>query len=260
MENLVSPENLVFNILKTDAPDLNYYTSMNRLYLLLDINNRCNRGQDYSSITVVVTTYAEDQQGNLDPTDVIDSWSRTYQRFQFNHREEPDNLPPYNIFVDLNNHWYEIQLTFNFPGANSNESRTSTFRFDNRITTLYRQEVSGFFLGLLKDNLKKVPEFTVWFKDFAILNLDTIEYDLVSNNTGTLIKQVRVDQADIRVLATDKNYMNITKYILNHSRLSDILNIYYDGIIPTDTTFTFKIQVNNIDYFIHFKGNLKFIR
>ena len=65
------------DILKTDAPEATFYTHMNWLYLLLDMNSECFRGQDYSTIEVSLTAYNEDIVGGINIDDAVESWSRT---------------------------------------------------------------------------------------------------------------------------------------------------------------------------------------
>ncbi len=259
------------SVLKTDAPVLEFYTHMNRLYMFLEQNSECFRGQDYSTITIVVTAYGEDNEGNLNPDDRISSWNRVFQQYQINERFQTDGFPPYNIWTQLENYWYEIQLNFNFQynsgesGGNSYPSKLSTFTFDNRLTTLTSLESSRFFTGLLRDNLGAQKEFTAWF---GITPTTYTQWDMVSNASGTLIKQITdvvgtIPNQEARVLPAEENYLNIIKYIINHERTGNIFVENFGEIAPDPISakaiFTFNLYLNNESYLIHFRGDFQFL-
>ncbi len=258
---------LVENILKSDAPVLEYYVQMNHVYLIIDMNDACYRGQDFSSITVVVTAYNEDAEGNLNPDDVISTFNRTYNRYQIVHAEDPEQFLPYNLFVTLDNHWYDIQLNFNFEpnsdqGGNTFQSKTNTWSLDNRYTKLTGEFMSAFFTGHLKDDLQKNGEFTVWFDTLTPGVPSVIDYtvnDLVSNANGTIVKQIteiNETTGELTVLSAEENYKNIVFYLLRHKYIKTIITKYF-GTVPKYGEFTFQLDLNNNSYLIHFKGDLR---
>ncbi len=253
------------DILKTDAPVAEFYTHMNVLFLLLEQNSECFRGQNYTTLTVVVTSYAEDADGELNPNVALGSWSNTFAQHDINNRISPDGFPPYNIWVDLENYWYRIQLNFNFEynadgaGTNAFSSKFQTYDFDNRKTTLTNQESSTFFTGLLRDNLQKDNEFSVWFGD---PQADYKLWDLVGNINGSMIKQVTnvsgvFPNQIIQLLPTEENYQGMVEYILNHERFHVIFERYYQGSIPEHSVFSFLLYLNGKYYLIHFRGDLR---
>ncbi len=257
-------------LLKTDAPSLEYYMQMNKLYLLLDVNNECYRGQDFSSVTIVVTMYDEDVNGSLDPDAVISTWNRTYARHQIGDRKEPTGFLPYNIVVMIDNHYGDIQLQFTYKssedsGGNNYESKISTYPFDNRQTRITGEAMSAFFTGELKDNLQKKNEFNVWFDTLDITDpnsptdQDYILYDLVSNVNGTIIKQItEINETGqkVQILSTEENYNNLVTYLLKHKYFKAILNEYF-GSVPAFGKFTFALFLNRKNYLIHFIGDLR---
>ncbi len=253
-------------ILLTNAPTARIYTHMNRMYLYLEQNSECYRGQDYDTLAIVVTAYGEDQDGNLDPENALSSWSRVYQQFQINTRIEPDGFPPYNIWVGMHNHWYGVQLQFNFnsqnpDGGNISESKAHTIEIDNRQTTLTSQESSQFFTGTLRDNLQKTREFSVWFDTKPpVYTL----WDLLSNDTGTIIKQITsitgsVPNQQFQLLPAEKNYLGIVQYIMEHRFTSSIIDDYFPLGMPEEAQFTFQLYLNQESYLIHFRGKLQFL-
>ncbi len=262
-------------ILMTDAPVLELYTHMNIVYLWLKPNSECDRGQDYSTITIVLTPYGEDADGNLDRTKALPSWSKTYKRFQINQVQELDGFPPYNIWAALNNHWYEIQLHFNFQlnsnaiGANDYQSKISTFSFDNRNTTLTNTEASNYFLGLLKDNLGYKDNFNIWFgtKDDWD-HWDLQEYDLLARPDGGSMRQINnitgvTPNQTFQLLASNLDYESIVRYIMNNDRTAGIFLKYFGDTAPAATSpeaiFTFCLYLNQRNYYINFRGNLQFM-
>ncbi len=244
---------LVSDLLKPEAPILEFYTEMNKLFLLLDINEKCS-DQHYASITVTVIAWNE--------YGVVSTWNRTYPRYQINIRQNPEGHLPYNIWVDLDNYEYTIELYFNYDsdstgtGGNSYQSKISTINFNNLSPTLTSSYVSSFFVGSVKDNLSKTKEFTMWVdKTDGNYSLN----DLVSNTTGTQIRQVTNINGDypnqqIQVLAANNNYMNIIKYIMNHERFEKVMENIISGI---NNQIDFILYLNNMKYNIHFRGNLQ---
>ncbi len=255
---------LVEDILKSDAPSLEYYVQMNKLYLVLGLNDDCYRGQDYTSITVVVTAYEEDANGELNQDGVISTWNKTFIRAQLNYVEDPEQFLPYNIYVSLGNYWYDVQLHFNFlpvdVGGNTYESKTSTYIFDNRKTNLTGEFMSAFFTGELKDNLERTGEFTVWFDTLdEPIQPNYALYDLVGNANGTIVKQIveiNETSGELMVLTAEENYKNLVFYLLRHKYLRLILETYF-GTIPKYGEFTFKLNLNRNSYLINFKGDLR---
>ncbi len=257
------------DILKTDAPIAKIYTHMNRAYLFLEQNSEHFRGQDYNDMVIVATAYGEDADGNLNPDDTLSSWNRTYPQYQINKRVEEDGFPPYNIWIGLENYWYEIQLSFSFQNGmrdtsgNTYESKISVYRIDNRKTTLTSQFSSQFFTGTLRDNLQKKNYFNIYFGDTTqVKELN----DLVSNPNGTIIKQITdvygpPSDPQYQLLETETNYLNLVKYIINHKDTPEILYAYFKGQFPDYdiAEFIFKLYLNSQNYFIHFKGNFQFI-
>ncbi len=265
---LATPVSNSTSILITDAPVLKYYTHMNKLYMFLEMNSECFRGQDYSTITIVVSAYGEDSNGNINKEDPISSWNRVFQQYQINERFTPDGFDPYNIWTQLENYWYEIQLNFNFQynaedGSNNYQSKNSNFIFDNRLTTLTNTESSTFFAGYLRDNLQKKNELNIWFGLTPTIN---ILWDLIANANGTMIKQItnvvgEVPNQSVQVLPAEKFYMDLVKYIINHKSTPGIF-IENFGIIapdPDTAVFTFNLYLNNESYLIHFRGNFQFL-
>ncbi len=254
------------DILRTDAPVVELYTHMNKLYLWLEQNSQCFRGQDYSTITVIVTAFEEDADGNLDPDKKIESWSRVYQQYQIVERMEPDGFPPYNIWVQLKNYWYQLHLHFNFQYASPNgaqdfESKANVVTFDNRFTTLTNQESSQFFTGTLLDNLKRRNEMNVWFGTRP----STYQlWDLYASENGTMIKQItniegKPPHQVIQVLPAEENYMNLTKYIITHNYVPAIFRENFGDVSPDDQVFTFRLYLNQESYLINFYGNFQFL-
>ncbi len=181
------------DLLKTDAPSLEFYTHMNRAFLLLDKNSVCFRGQDYTNIVISCTSYGEDTDGNLDKTKAINTWNESYSRAQLNTRITPDGFLPYNIWVRLENYWYEIQLRFQFDfpredGGVPYDSKIGVFPFDNRNPTLTGQKSSEFFVSSVRENLQKTNSFTAWFDftpDTYVLN------DILVEKKVTDIMQIK---------------------------------------------------------------------
>jgi len=242
----------MMGLLKTDGPLVEYYTDMNTLYLILDMNSNCNRGQDFVSFTVVLTAYK-----NEELKESLSSWTRTYARHQLKILETPDDMRPYNIYIDMDNYHYELQIHFNFNSSgNSYESKKTTIPIDNTITEFASSRISYFFQGVLKDNMRRNKEFTVWVNDFK-LGASYHLYDLVSNLTGTIIKQINDNGDGFIIVPAEINYQHVVRYLLNHKDLNSILMRYFDLVIPDDATFTFKFVLNAVEYRIHLKGNLQ---
>ncbi len=255
------------DILKTDAPVMQYYTHMNKAYLFLEQNGLCYRGQDFDTITIVATAYGEDEDGNLNYNDALSSWNETYQQYQIVVRQEPEGFDPYNIWVQLSNHWYEIQLHFNFQyntgedGSNKYESKTSSFAFDNRLTTLTNQQTSRFFTGQLKDDLQREKEINVWF---GVTPSEYIVWDLLANNLGTAIRQVtNVVDNEPQILAMEESYLGMIRYILNQKELTEVFLNNFGDVAPDPTDpkaiFTFLVYLNGFGYRITFNGDFQFI-
>ncbi len=261
------------SILKTDAPVVELYTHMNRLYMFLEQNSQCYRGQDYVSISVVVTAYGEDQDGNLNKDDYLSSWSNVYPQYQINQRQHMEGFPPYNIWAQLSNHWYSLELRFNYQsvsesGANDYESKVSRFEFDNRRTTL-SNGTSVFFTGMLRDNLtRETSRTSEHWDEFNVTIGDQTQapnyklWDLVATKNATMIKQVRGLDPTIQLLPCEDNYLGLIRYILNHEQTGAIfLDNFQDTMQDPDTTgeFTFRLYLNKQSYWIHFKGNFQFL-
>ncbi len=257
--------NIGMDILKTDAPICKYFMSMNRLYLLLDMNNECYRGQDFTTMTLVITMYNEDSAGELNPDDVVWSWNRTYERHMLTEVKEEVGLP-YNFYIDIDNYWGEIQLNYNYnyddgTGGNNYSSKMSKYTFDNRQTVLVSQEVTPFFKDRLKDNITKNREVNVWFGSTSA-NSDYVVNDLISDTRAGMIKQIVnvsgvYPSQSIIVIPAEKNYMGLITYILNHDGFSSVIARYFDSGIPTSSTFTFKLFVNQYWYLLHLRGDLR---
>ena len=255
-------------ILLTDAPVLDYYVHMNRAFLILEQNDQCFHGQDYITITINVVAYGEDSDGNLDRENAISTWTRTYLRFQINSREEPEDFPPYNLWVKLLNYWCEISLTFSFNydgggGGNTYVSKRSSFIYDNRKTSLVGQVASRFFSGHLRQHLEKAKEMNVWFD--AIPN-EYIKNDMIVQGGSSIkiINDVRgiVPNQEVAIAPAEKQYLDLITYILYHKRTPDILIDEYsqDGeTLPSHIEKTFKVCINRREYRINFIGDLRFI-
>ncbi len=267
MEDIVAINST--NILMTDAPLVKLYTHMNRLYLYLAQNDQCYRGQDFVDISVVVVAYGEDKDGNLDRDNLVTSWNRTYPRYQINKNVEVDGFPPYNVWVQLSNHWHAVELHFNFQdkgsedGSNNYESKTSRFEFDNRLTTLTNTKSSSFFISKLRDNLETTNNFSVWFGETPPA---FVKWDLLSKENGSSMRQITevfgnppASNQTIQLLPCDIDYLNIVKYIMNHELVPAIIVENVGLISPDDARFTFRLYLNQHHYFINFCGNLQFL-
>lgn len=247
------------NIMKTDGPVAVIDTHMNRMYLLLEQNNTCNRGQDYSTLTITVSACGEDASGDINPDDILNVREFNYRRDQINIRETPEDFPPYNIWIDLKNHWYQVQLYFRFQypyehGGATFASKLTYYNVDNRNTTLTNQGTSAYFVGRLKDNMQKKKEFNVYFGLDPIPNADV--GDLVIVNGGTIIRQVN---AEGNLYPAEKTYLDMIQFILYQDNLSQILINNFGEILPEYVLFTFSILLNGEEYKIHLKGNLQFL-
>ncbi len=258
------------DILKTDAPVLEFYTHMNRAFLLLDKNSECFRGQDYSTLTISCTSYNENQDGDIDLNSVIKPWVRTYKRYQINDRFEPEGFPPYNIWIDLSNNWHEIQLYFSFSpddelagGSVGWNSKISKYPFDNRNSMLVGQNTSQYMIGSVKENLEKTKDFKVYFDiEPSVYNVG----DLLVENNGTIIREIVEVEGEspnqtVRIIPATDNYKDIIMYILYEDRFPRVLdqfkNIY--GDIPELVSFRFKVYLNKNTFWIYFSGNFQYV-
>jgi hypothetical protein len=253
------------DILLSEPPVLEYYTNMNRVFLLLDKNSECFRGQDYDILTISVTAYGETPDGKLDPTNSIENWARMYRRFEINTRYENDGFDPYNIWVDLKNYWYAIELRFRFgyheneDGSIYYESKTSRYEFDNRFPVMTGQMVSSFYTGNLRDNLEKKNYFNVWV---GISPTSPEKYDLITDASGKVTKQI-IDVFDrtvpYQVSDPSKYYLQIFQYVFYHERTPEIVRTYFGDNIPTYAEFKFVLKVNEDIFYINFNGDLSFL-
>ena len=261
------------NILQTDAPVVKLYTHMNKLYMFLEQNGQCYRGQDFDSISIIVRGY-ESLPSGIDLDKPIHTWSADFKQYQILTRQEMDGFPPYNIWTQLINCRYIIELHFNFlystngAGSNSFASKINRIEFDNRFTTLTNTITSSFMTGKLRDDLEVQTgsnSFTVWFNsnpDLGRINSEAKTNDLVSNNTGTIIKQI---QTDGTIDVAETNYLALIRYILNNSETGNIFLFNFgpgspgSPGSPDDETFTFRLYLNKQSYYVTFRGNFKFL-
>jgi hypothetical protein len=245
--------------------------------MFLEKNSECFRGQDYVTMTITVTAYGEkDNKINLE--DPLGSWSETYQQFQINTRFEPEGLAPYNIWVQLENFFYGIELYFNYgsrftsPGTIPFQSRITKVYFDNRVTTLTGRNIGKYLKNHLKDNLYKEKEFSVWssIKPISLVKKNDI---IVDNKFKVFqkINSIDTDNDTFQVIPADHEYIGILKYIINYPDLPQILTTYFGSDIAPpplsrEAVFSFKIQLGEIAssvnaevYYIHLKGDLQYL-
>jgi hypothetical protein len=255
------------DILKTDKPTYDYFYHLNKLYLLIDMNNDCFRGQDFSYMTVAVTSYEETDTGELDWTKPIHAWVKDFQRYQIVEQFQDDGFPPYNIWTKLTNNWYSVSLTFSFEYNSSEgtipfESKRATFTFDNRLTTLTGQYYSSFFTGHLRDHLRKNKSFSIWF---GITPPEKKINDLIADKKGTRFMQISwIDDNDpdnFQALITEKYFLQFIISLLKNKEVPLIFKEYFNGVAPNpdDAKFTFKLKINNEIYDIYFRGYLQYM-
>jgi hypothetical protein len=263
------------DILKTKGPVLDYYTHMNKLYMFLEKNSECFRGQDYATLTVTVTSYGE-KNGKINLEDPRSSWSQTYQQFEINTRYEPEDLAPYNIWVQLENFFYGIELYFNYgskfegSGTIPFQSQITKVYFDNRKTTLTGRNIGKYIKGYLKDNLYKEKEFSVWssIRPISLIKKN----DIVVDNKFKIFQRVdNINGSGFQVVPADQDYIGLLRFIVEHPDLPQILKTYFGSEIAPpplarESYFTFKIQlgkigssVNDEVYQIHFRGDLQYL-
>ncbi len=257
------------DILKTDSPQYEFFAHMNRLYLLIDMNNDCFRGQDFSYMSIAVTSYREDSDGNLDYENPITVWARDFQRYQIVDRFQDEGFPPYNIWTNLTNHWYGVSLSFSFQynvgsGALPFESKRTEFTFDNRKTILTGQQTSTFFTGHLRDHLQKNKEFNIWFGIDPIIKK---EHDIIADKKGTRFRQITwvnpLDNDNFQAQDVLPYFLHLIKSILVNKRTPDIFLEYFGETAPDPNSqkaiFTFRLKINNSNSWVHFRGDLQFM-
>jgi len=258
------------------APMAKYFVNMNRLYLLLDINEYCRTEELISSVLITVVAHESDDNGNLDPDQVIISRTYSYPWSQIIHNRVIDsNFDPYNIWVNIKNYWYRviIQLVYNESSEVSPSenyvwySELLEFKFNNSSPILTGKEVSNYMQGQLKDFLAENKFFTCW------LNLDTKDSyfrpeinDLIAMTTNPIgVKQVidiyenELGETEYQLDFVDESFLNIYKFIINQPMLTDLLNEYYDENIPDYGQITFNIILNQNRRDVVFAGDLKIL-
>ena len=257
------------DILIADPPVAKYFSNLNLLFMLLDLNEECGRGNDFSRIAINLVAYGTTPDGTIDFQNKIENSFFSYPRFQINDRFQDEGFEPYNIWLRLKNYWYGIEIFFTYEyhahedGANVYPSKYRRYIIDNRIPTLTGHKISSFLKKGVKQNFEERPFYTIWLDEEkqTIINEGKVN-DIISNKTGSLSKQiVSIDatQNYIHQKQPDPDFIDLTNYILNSDELGKTIKTYFHGVPTLSSTLPLKIIWNSTTYYVYLRGNLSYL-
>jgi len=257
------------DILVSEPPKAKFYSNMNLLFVLLDLNEECGLGYDYSRIAISLTAYGEKSDGSIDLDNAIETSFFSYPRFQINERFQNEGFDPYNIWLRLKNYWYGMEVFFTYEyhahedGSNIYPSKFRRYIIDNRVPTITGHGVSAFIKGALNQNFQKRPYYNIWMDEEKSIVMNTGEAgDLISNKTGSLMKQIvtiDIPEDYIHSKQPDPDFIGLTKYILNDDELGRVVETYFGGIPQLSSTLPIKLIWNSSFYYVYFKGDLSYL-
>jgi hypothetical protein len=131
------------------------------------------------------------------------------------------------------------------------------------LPTITGRKASSFVKGQLNLNFQKRPYYNVWVdEEKNIVMADGEKNDLISNKTGSMLKQiVTIDEAEdfLQIQQPDADFFDLTKYILNSEEFGRVIETYFNGPPPLSSTLPIKLIWNSSFYYINFKGDLSYL-